>query len=117
MTHICPHCGEEFAAPIIFDSLGWHTSCPRCEGSFDVDPDPATPGERYRSAKQKATLAPAQGSYNTGYLCGYADALRELFDIQYYCIRCGDPDATAWQWLTPNEAENHRKAGYTVTLL
>lgn len=34
----CLQCGHEF----IFtgaskDELGWHTSCPKCTGSFDVD--------------------------------------------------------------------------------
>lgn len=36
----CLNCGHEFEAhhkQIVRDDLGWHTSCPQCEGSFDVD--------------------------------------------------------------------------------
>lgn len=34
---ICPHCGDEFYSSVELDGLGWHTSCPYCGGSFDVD--------------------------------------------------------------------------------
>ncbi len=37
MKHICPHCGFGFTGTIECDNLGWHTSCPICEQSFDVD--------------------------------------------------------------------------------
>lgn len=36
----CPHCGCRFNLPAYGaskDNLGWHTSCPRCEQSFDVN--------------------------------------------------------------------------------
>ena len=34
----CPHCGKQiFIDSIEKDELGWHTSCPECNGSFDVD--------------------------------------------------------------------------------
>lgn len=33
----CLQCGHEYEGSISLDSLGWHSSCPVCEGSFDVD--------------------------------------------------------------------------------
>lgn len=36
----CLHCGHEFEFNgASKDDLGWHTSCPKCEGSFDIDID------------------------------------------------------------------------------
>ena len=35
--YICPHCGHEFTGSISLDNMGWHTSCPMCEQSFDVE--------------------------------------------------------------------------------
>jgi len=35
---VCPDCGEYI--PVLSadkDELGWHTSCPKCKGSFDID--------------------------------------------------------------------------------
>jgi len=35
---ICPNCGYEFHCnELSYDELGWHTTCPDCEGTFDVD--------------------------------------------------------------------------------
>lgn len=33
----CLHCGFEFNGTVETDELGLHSSCPECEGSFDVD--------------------------------------------------------------------------------
>jgi len=33
----CLHCEHEFVGALDSDELGWHGSCPECEGSFDVD--------------------------------------------------------------------------------
>lgn len=33
----CLHCQNEFDGTIEKDDLGWHSSCPKCGGSFDVD--------------------------------------------------------------------------------
>ena len=33
----CLNCGHEFEGCISLDALGWHSLCPECEGSFDVD--------------------------------------------------------------------------------
>lgn len=33
----CLHCGHEFDGTICFDNFGWHSSCEKCNGSFDVD--------------------------------------------------------------------------------
>ena len=33
----CLHCGTEFEGTISKDDLGWHSACPSCEQSFDVD--------------------------------------------------------------------------------
>lgn len=33
----CPHCGAHFEGGASLDNLGWHTSCPDCGESFDVD--------------------------------------------------------------------------------
>ena len=35
--YTCPNCGHIFTGSIDLDELGWHTSCPECESSFDVD--------------------------------------------------------------------------------
>ena len=37
MRHTCLSCGHEFDAFISIDEFGPHTSCPKCESSFDVD--------------------------------------------------------------------------------
>lgn len=37
----CLHCEHEFEGAASEDSLGWHTLCPKCGCSFDVDiPNP-----------------------------------------------------------------------------
>lgn len=33
----CLQCGHEFDGTIECDELGWHSACPECGGSFDVD--------------------------------------------------------------------------------
>lgn len=33
----CLQCDHEFEGSISLDELGWHSACPECEGSFDVD--------------------------------------------------------------------------------
>ena len=33
----CLHCEHEFDGSISKDNFGWHSSCPKCECSFDVD--------------------------------------------------------------------------------
>lgn len=33
----CLQCGHEFEGLISLDNLGWHSACPTCGGSFDVD--------------------------------------------------------------------------------
>lgn len=33
----CMQCGHEFEGSISRDALGWHSICPKCGGSFDVD--------------------------------------------------------------------------------
>ena len=33
----CLHCDHEFNGTVSNDELGWHSSCPECECSFDVD--------------------------------------------------------------------------------
>ena len=37
MKLICLQCGHEFEGTISYDEFGWHSSCPECESSFDVD--------------------------------------------------------------------------------
>ena len=37
MKFTCPHCNHTFAGAISLDEMGWHTVCPECDGSFDVD--------------------------------------------------------------------------------
>lgn len=33
----CLHCDHKFDGTISYDKLGWHSSCPECGASFDVD--------------------------------------------------------------------------------
>lgn len=33
----CLHCGNKYDGTISYDDLGWHSSCPECGCSFDVD--------------------------------------------------------------------------------
>jgi hypothetical protein len=33
----CLDCGHEFEGAASLDFLGWHSVCPECYGSFDVD--------------------------------------------------------------------------------
>jgi hypothetical protein len=33
----CLHCDHKFDGTISYDKLGWHSSCPECDASFDVD--------------------------------------------------------------------------------
>ena len=38
MKVICLQCGHEFELTgVCNDELGWHTTCPKCDGSFDVE--------------------------------------------------------------------------------
>lgn len=37
MKLTCLQCDHTFEGSISKDELGWHSSCPVCEGSFDVD--------------------------------------------------------------------------------
>ena len=39
MTVLCLNCGDFFDfTAASYDELGWHTSCPCCKASFDVEP-------------------------------------------------------------------------------
>lgn len=115
MLHTCPHCGLVFYGLPCLDVLGWHVACPECTGSFDVDLDPASPGEKMRAAIEKARNHPNQSSPNAAYLHGYADALKDAYRAHYYHISCGDPETAVWEWLTEEETKAHRAAGYTLT--
>jgi len=33
----CLQCEHEFEGSVSLDELGWHSMCPKCGGSFDVD--------------------------------------------------------------------------------
>ena len=33
----CMNCQKEFEGELSLDALGWHTVCPFCDASFDVD--------------------------------------------------------------------------------
>lgn len=33
----CLHCNNKFDGTISYDELGWHSICPECGASFDVD--------------------------------------------------------------------------------
>ncbi len=33
----CLHCNNKFDGTITYDELGWHSMCPECKCSFDVD--------------------------------------------------------------------------------
>lgn len=119
MNHACPHCGNRFTSAVFLDYLGWHTACPFCEGSFDVDPDPESPGEKVRKAKQRPLKAGGIG-FDAGYLNGYADALAEVYEARYYYIRPGSAthgptESGVWAWLTKAEAHAHLEAGYHLT--
>ena len=53
---VCPDCGEYI--PVLSadkDELGWHTSCPKCKGSFDIDVEDylIAVGERVRTSDGK----------------------------------------------------------------
>lgn len=37
MKLTCLNCGHEFEGSISLDNLGWHSVCPECGSSFDVD--------------------------------------------------------------------------------
>lgn len=37
MNLVCMSCYHEFEGSISYDELGWHSSCPECGCSFDVD--------------------------------------------------------------------------------
>lgn len=66
-----------------------------------------------RNAIQTANNETAHGSYNDGYVHGYADALKKAGGLKYYAISA-DGASWTWQWLTEEEAEAERKAGRTV---
>lgn len=43
----CLQCGYEFEFNgASKDDLGWHTTCPKCDGSFDIDIDMVVDAER-----------------------------------------------------------------------
>ena len=33
----CLNCGHDFYGDVEYDYLGWHSSCPECLNSFDID--------------------------------------------------------------------------------
>ena len=37
MKLTCLQCGNEFEGTVSKDDLGWHSVCPECGSSFDVD--------------------------------------------------------------------------------
>lgn len=72
----CLNCGEEFVArDLSKDELGWHTTCPKCKGSFDVDPEP-----------QMWRLTDTD-DYGIGRVCGYYAKETEISETACYgCI-------------------------------
>lgn len=51
----CLQCEYEFEGTVEKDELGWHSSCPSCGGSFDVDVEEAEPGP-YDNSKVEVTF-------------------------------------------------------------
>ena len=49
----CLQCEHEFEGGICYDELGWHSICPECGGSFDVDVPEGTPMFFRYEAKNK----------------------------------------------------------------
>ena len=66
-----------------------------------------------RNAIKTANMNLSQGSYNSGYEHGFADALKKVGGLKYYAISV-DGFSWTWQWLTEEEAEAERKAGHMV---
>lgn len=100
----CLNCGYEFEGGISKDELGWHSSCPKCECSFDVDvpngkiimafTDPIDDEEnRYRYFTDDFT-----GEYVNTY---YAfDTVKEF--INKWAEICEEPNGM-WYWVMDGE--------------
>ena len=67
-----------------------------------------------RAAIERARKEPGN-HYNAGYLSGYADALKRVANLSYYAISADGGKTYTWQWLSPQEVEQHKAAGYIVT--
>lgn len=68
-----------------------------------------------RRAILTANMETAHGTYNDGYVHGYADALKKIGGLKYHAISA-DGFSWTWQWLTEEEAEAERKNGRIVRL-
>lgn len=71
-----------------------------------------TLAQKAREARQKANEEHS-GTYNSGYLSGYADALREIAGLKTYTISNGD--LRIWMALSWEEAKILLDEGYFLT--
>lgn len=58
----CPHCGHTFMGGASEDNLGWHSMCPACEQSFDIDlPKEASESEPEEKPQEKVVVFRSSG--------------------------------------------------------
>jgi len=70
--------------------------------------------EMARRAIDVANRETAHGTYNDGYVHGYADALKKVCGLMYFAVSADSGTTWTWQWLTEDEAEKEREAGRLV---
>ena len=101
MQLTCLQCGHRFDGTISKDELGWHSCCPSCKGSFDVD----VPEGRIIMAFTTAGIDP-EDHYRffreemDGILSYYAFDSRKEF-LEKWAEKVENPDGM-WYWLIEN---------------
>lgn len=96
MRLVCLHCGREFTGSISKDNLGWHSLCPICNGSFDVD----IPDGRIVMAFGEYTPNPrfSDEVFETNSIISYYAFDTEEAFIQKWATLVHNPDGP-WYWV------------------
>lgn len=88
----CLQCGHEFEGTISYDELGWHSSCPECDGSFDVD-----------VPKGNIVMAFAAKVDGDNPYVNFTDNLKDACIISYYAFSSRKDFLKKWEEKIYNE--------------
>lgn len=95
MKLVCMNCSHEFEGSISLDDLGWHSVCPECGSSFDVD---VPEGKIKMLFQDTVTSETYHNFYRNDAVCSYYafDTVAEFFAKWKEVSE--DPDGM-WHWV------------------
>lgn len=79
MKLTCLNCNHVFQGNVSYDNLGWHSSCPKCGASFDVDLPGFSIDNYYLLSLDTSVKEPNCNKYTAYDIYGPISSLKELW--------------------------------------